>query len=46
MERKTLHKSNTDRYQKHVACSYGVDDKLSNSKSYSDEDTVCSFLIV
>ena len=46
MERKTLDKSYTDKYQKHVACSYGVDDKLSNSKSYLLEDTTYSFLIV
>ena len=30
----------------YVACSYGVDDKLSNSRSYLHEYTVYSFLIV
>ena len=44
MERKTLEKSYTDKYQKHVGCSYGVDDKFSNSKSYLHEDIIYSMI--
>ena len=49
-EKKNSNESYTNKYQKHVACSYSyklvcVDDKFSKpSKSYLGEDAVCNFI--